>query len=69
MQSRGIKDDFYQQLSSLRMTKNAYILIVAGDKWIIFQLMSTLVGHFGVDARRTGIGDRLLQLRRPQPLS
>ncbi|KER31525.1 hypothetical protein T265_02290 [Opisthorchis viverrini] len=61
------KDTFYRELSRLiRQAKSTDIVILAGDLNAqvgrLSSLESHLGGRFGVDARRTDNGDRLLQL-------
>ncbi|KER28652.1 hypothetical protein T265_04600 [Opisthorchis viverrini] len=61
------KDTFYRELSEfIHQAKNTDIVILAGDLNAqvgrLSSLESHLGGHFGVDARRTDNGDRLLQL-------
>ncbi|GAA47933.1 craniofacial development protein 2, partial [Clonorchis sinensis] len=61
------KDTFYRELSGLiRQAKSTDIVILAGDLNAQVGRLSSLElhfgGRFGVDARRTDNGDRLLQL-------
>ncbi|KER23581.1 hypothetical protein T265_14617, partial [Opisthorchis viverrini] len=61
------KDTFYRELSGpIRQAKSTDIVILAGDlNAQVGRLSSSeshLGGRFGVDARRTDNGDRLLQL-------
>ncbi|GAA56074.1 hypothetical protein CLF_109828 [Clonorchis sinensis] len=67
------KDTFYRELSGvIRQAKSTDIVILAGELNAqvghLSSLKSQLGGRFGVDARRTDNGDRLLQLCADQEL-